>query len=122
MKRKDFLRKMRQRRRRDDDIEQRQPERRRAVDWRTLRIELPKREEGAEPARARSLPVGDVILLPGEVRLQATDACWVRGYRCWVADDGETRAEFQYRAVQPDNEPPPGATALKPGETWSPGS
>lgn len=116
MKRKDFLRKMRDRRR-GGVVEERQPARRRAVDWRTLRVELPA-EGDAEP-EPQKLPVGELRLLQGGVQLDASDPCWVRGYRVWE-DDGAMRAEFQYRPVEADKEPPPGAIALAAGETWKP--
>ena len=116
MKRKDFLRKMRDRRRRGG-FEERRPERRRAVDWRTLRYKLPA--EGAKLPEPESTPVGKVQLLPDGVRFDATEHCWVRGYRLWDADDGR-RAEFQYRPVDPDSDPPPGSTALAPNASWQP--
>lgn len=116
MKRKDFLQKMRSRRRRDQ-LELRETEQRRAADWRTLRVDLPGEGESAEP---HELPVGPVQLLPTGVRLEATEPCWVRGYRMWVTDNGRPRAEFQYRAVDEPGSPPPGATALAEGEIWEP--
>ena len=116
MKRKDFLRKMRNRRRRDE-LELREPERRRAIDWRTLRVELP--EAGAAGAE-QPLSVGVVELLPDGIRLRPERPCWVRGYRLWHDDVGQARAEFQYRPVEEDAAAPPGATALKAGEAWQP--
>lgn len=116
MKRKDFLRKVRGRRR-AGALEHREPEQRRAADWRTLRVELPG--EGQPEPSPQELPVGRLRLLPDGVRLEAGQACWVRGYRSWEAEGGR-RAEFQYKAVEPGTEPPPGATALEPGQTWEP--
>lgn len=117
MKRKDFLRKMRERRRGDKELERREPERRRAVDWRTLRVELPDAEtDGTE---SQELPVGVLRLLTDGIQLEASDPCWVRGYRAFE-EDGGLRAEFQYRPVDPDADPPPGATALRSGEVWTP--
>ncbi|MFQ5743350.1 MAG: hypothetical protein ACE5HV_07150 [Acidobacteriota bacterium] len=116
MKRKDFLRKMRGRRR-GDEIEERHPERRRAVDWRTLRVDLPS--SGTQSGEPQAMTVGKLYLSPGGVRLEATQACWVRGYRLW--DAGETlRAEFQYRPVETGSDPPPGSTALAAGQNWQP--
>lgn len=118
MKRKDFLRKMKDRRR-GGAVEERQPEKRRQVDWRTLRVDLPQEDETAlEPEQ---MPVGALLRLSGGVRLEASRACWVRGYRRFEADDTQ-RAEFQYRPAEPDSEPPPGSTGLKAGEIWEPES
>ena len=117
MKRKDFLRRMRSRRRGDAEIEERRPETRRATDWRTLRFELPG--PAATPI-SEKVPVGDVELVHEGARLRVTSACWVRGYRRWTADDGATRAEFQYRPLPQEEEAPPGAEALAPGDLWSP--
>ena len=118
MKRKDFLRKMKDRRR-GGAVEERQPEKRRQVDWRTLRVDLPGGDETAlEPEQ---MPVGALFRLPGGVRLEASRACWVRGYRRFETDDAQ-RAEFQYRPAEPDSEPPPGSTGLKAGESWEPES
>lgn len=116
MKRKDFLRTMRNRRRRDA-LELREPERRRAADWRTLRVELP--DATAEPGE-HAIQVGTVDLLPTGVRLLADQDCWVRGYRFFRTDEGQARAEFQYRAVDEPGTPPPGSTAVAAGETWEP--
>ena len=116
MKRKDFLTKMRNRRR-GDRIELREPEKRRAIDWRTLRVELPA--EG-EAEGAQEMAVGVVGLLPTGIRLTPGQACWVRGYRFWHDDEGRGRAEFQYRPVEDDSTPPPGATALAVDEVWQP--
>jgi len=116
VKRKDFLRKMKDRRR-GGTLEERQPEKRRKVDWRTLRENLPA--EGAEPPAPRAMPVGELHVLPGGVRLEASAACWVRGYRLYEAGEG-LRAEFQYRPAEADSEPPPGAVGLQPGESWEP--
>lgn len=116
MKRKDFLRKMRNRRR-GDQLELRESDRRRASDWRTLRVDLPAAD--ASPGE-HDLPVGKVTLLPTGIRLQATGPCWVRGYRVWTEDDGHSRAEFQYRPVDEPGTPPPGATAVDDGATWEP--
>ena len=80
MKRKDFLHKMKDRRR-GGTLEERQPEKRRKVDWRTVREDLPF--AGEEPPAPRSMPVGELRLLPGGVRLEASSACWVRGYRLY---------------------------------------
>lgn len=115
MKRKDFLRKMKDRRR-GGALEERQPEKRRKVDWRTIRERLPA--EGETPAPI-PMQVGQLHLLPGGVRLEADGPCWVRGYRLYEADGG-LRAEFQYRPAEPDSAAPPGAVALAPGETWQP--
>lgn len=116
MKRKDFLRTMRNRRRRDQ-LELREPERRRAADWRTLRVDLPA---DGEEAAAQTIQVGSVHLLPAGVRLEATETCWVRGYRVWETDDGQRRAEFQYRSVEEPGAPPPGSSAVNAGESWEP--
>ena len=118
MKRKDFLRKMKDRRR-GGAVEERQPEKRRKVDWRTLRVDLPEpAEDLPEP---ESTPVGNLSRLPGGVRLDATHACWVRGYRLYEGEGGR-RAEFQYRPAEPDSEPPPGSTGLSAGDRWEPES
>lgn len=116
MKRKDFLRNMRNRRR-GDELELREPERRRIYDWRTLRVDLPAEGEDADP---HELPVGSVQRLPDGVILEASEYCWVRGYRLWHADDGQARAEFQYRPVREPRTPPPGAIAVKADSTWEP--
>ncbi len=118
MKRKDFLRRMRSRRRRDE-LELREPERRRAIDWRTLRVELPA---DGDPSGQQALSIGTIDLLADGIRLLPTDPCWVRGYRVWRDSDDQGRAEFQYRPVAADSEPPPGATALRAGEVWTPGA
>lgn len=115
MKRKDFLRRMRNRRRRDE-LELREPGRR-AIDWRTLRVELPS---DADCSGQQTLSIGTLDLLPAGIRLHATETCWVRGYRVWRDDEGQGRAEFQYRPVTADSEPPPGATALGADEEWAP--
>lgn len=114
MKRKDFLNKMRSRRR-GDQLELREPERRRAIDWRTLRVELP-----ADGEAHRELPVGEVLLSPDGASLAASEPCWVRGYRMWFSDAGEGRAEFQYRPADEDEQAPSGAVALRAGDTWTP--
>lgn len=116
MKRKDFLRKMKDRRRRGA-VEERQPEQRRKVDWRTIRESLPA-ADAPLPAPIE-MPVGELHLLPSGVRLDASSACWVRGYRVYEGDAG-VRAEFQYRPAVADSEPPPGAAAVDPGESWEP--
>lgn len=116
MKRKDFLRKMKDRRR-GGTLEERRPETRRKVDWRTIRENLPAR--GAPLPAPVPMPVGELHLRPDGVRLQATSACWVRGYRLYDADDSR-RAEFQYRPAEPGSEPPPGSVGLEPGESWEP--
>ncbi len=116
MKRKDFLRRMRNRRR-GDELELREPERRRAIDWRTLRVELPTDDDDGVH---QALSIGTIALLPDGIRLHPTEACWVRGYRVWRDDDGQGRAEFQYRPVPADSQPPPGATAVGPDEEWAP--
>ena len=116
MKRKDFLRKMKDRRR-GGTLEERRPERRRKVDWRTIREALPA-DDDAVTAPIK-MPVGELYLMPGGVRLEATSACWVRGYRVFAADDG-LRAEFQYRPADAGSDPPPGATAVATGESWEP--
>ena len=118
MKRKDFLRKMKDRRR-GGAVEERQPEKRRKVDWRTLRVDLPV--SGETPTTSDNLPVGDLFLLPGGVRLEASRPCWVRGYRRFDAE-GTLRAEFQYRPAEPGSEPPPGSIGLQAGEIWEPES
>ena len=107
---------MRNRRRRDE-LELREPERRRAIDWRTLRLELP---DDADSSGQQALSIGTIDLLPAGIRLRPTEACWVRGYRVWRDDDGQGRAEFQYRLVAGDSEPPPGAEALGVEEEWAP--
>jgi hypothetical protein len=117
MKRKDFLRKMRNRRRGAAPIEERRPERRRATDWRTLRFELPQPDDAA---RSETTPVGGIELVHEGARLTATSSCWVRGYRRWRTDEGETRAEFQYRPASDEEAPPAGSTALAVGERWEP--
>jgi hypothetical protein len=38
----------------------------------------------------------------------------------WRDDGGQGRAEFQYRPVAADREPPPGAEALGADEEWAP--
>ena len=116
MKRKDFLRKMKDRRR-GGTLEERQPEQRRKIDWRTVRENLPS--EGTEPPAPQSMPVGELHLMPSGVRLEASSPCWVRGYRLYDAG-GTLRAEFQYRPADPDSEPPPGSTALRAGKSWEP--
>ena len=116
MKRKDFLRKMKDRRR-GGTLEERQPEKRRKVDWRTLRVELPGPEEKL-PA-AEPMPVGTLHRMPKGIRLEASSTGWVRGYRRYEVE-GVPRAEFQYRPVEIDSEAPPGSVSLKPGESWEP--
>jgi hypothetical protein len=116
MKRKDFLTRMRNRRR-GDQLELREPERRRAIDWRTLRVELPP--DGG-PEGSQEIALGQLTLLSTGVRLQPNQPCWVRGYRKWTDDDGLGRAEFQYRPVEGDSNPPPGATAVAAEEVWQP--
>ncbi len=116
MKRKDFLRKMKDRRR-GGALEERQPEKRRKVDWRTLRVDLPA--AGEPPPESEQMPVGTLVRLPGGVRLEASRPCWVRGYRRYESD-GTERAEFQYRPAEPGSEPPPGSTGLRAGESWEP--
>jgi hypothetical protein len=118
MKRKDFLRKMRDRRR-GGEIEERQPEKRRAVDWRTLRVDLAQSQ--AEPEEPEETAVGLLHALPDGVRLEVTHPCWVRGYRVYEADDA-TRAEFQFRPVDEGSDPPPGSTGLNTGDVWQPES
>ena len=116
MKRKDFLTRMRNRRR-GDQLELRTPEKRRAIDWRTLRVELPA---AGEETTTQELVVGSVELLSGGIRLLTTQPCWVRGYRLWSDDDGVSRAEFQYRPVDEGAAPPPGAMAIATDEVWTP--
>lgn len=116
MKRKDFLRKMRQRRRHDQELEKREPERRRRADWRTVHLDLPPEGDTAEQPTA----VGIIELRPDGIRLRPQEPCWVRGYRRWRGDEGEGKAEFQYRIVEEGAEPPPGAVALDEGEPWEP--
>jgi hypothetical protein len=115
MKRKDFLTRMRNRRR-GDQLELRAPEKRRAVDWRTLRVELPT--AGGDTA-ALDTAVGSMELLAGGIRLRPNQPCWVRGYRQWN-EGGTGRAEFQYRLAEEDATPPPGATAIAKDEVWEP--
>ncbi len=116
MKRKDFLRKMRDRRR-GGEIEERKPEQRRAVDWRTLRVDLaPSDTEVTEPEETA---VGLLHTRTDGVRLEVTQPCWVRGYRIYESE-GAKRAEFQYRPVDAGSEPPPGSTGLETGDTWRP--
>lgn len=114
MKRKDFLNKMRNRRR-GDQLELREPERRRAIDWRTLRVELPASGESRQ-----QLPVGEVTVFPQGIAVHAGEPCWVRGFRMWLTASGDGRAEFQYRPAEPDEAAPPGATALAAGDIWTP--
>lgn len=116
MKRKDFLTKMRNRRR-GDQLELRQPEARRAIDWRTLRVDLPA---SGEPSDEQSLLPGIVTRLHDGIRLNPTQACWVRGYRVWKTEAGQARAEFQYRPAEDDSKPPPGSVALAAAELWEP--
>ena len=116
MKRKDFLRKMRGRRR-GGEIEERKPEQRRAVDWRTLRVDLATSDTvQAEP---EDTAVGLLGTLTDGVRLEVTQPCWVRGYRVYESE-GTKRAEFQYRPVDAGSEPPPGSTGLDVGDVWQP--
>ena len=116
MKRKDFLRKMRDRRR-GGEIEERRPEQRRAVDWRTLRVDLaPSENQQPDPEETG---VGLLHSLTDGVRLEATRPCWVRGYRVYETEDAR-RAEFQYRPVDAGSDPPPGSTALDAGDVWEP--
>jgi len=115
MKRKDFLARMRNRRR-GDQLELRTPEKRRAIDWRTLRVELPAADDAAA---TMDMAIGSVRLLIDGIRLRPNQPCWVRGYRIW--NDGETdRAEFQYRLAEEGAVPPPGATAIDTDEVWQP--
>lgn len=118
MKRKDFLRKMKDRRR-GGTFEERRPEKRRKVDWRTVRVNLPGADEKS-PA-AEPMPVGSLYRLATGVRLEASSTCWVRGYRLYEVE-GTARAEFQYRPADPDSEAPPGSVGLKAGESWEPRS
>ena len=118
MKRKDFLTRMRNRRR-GDQLELRTSDNRRAIDWRTLRVELPV--SGADAA-TQDLAIGAVELFVGGIRLTPTQPCWVRGYRIWNDDTGVGRAEFQYRPVEEGAVPPPGATAIATDEVWEPQS
>ena len=106
-------------RRRGGTLEERRPERRRQVDWRTLRVDLPG--EGDELPDPESTPVGKLLRLPTGVRLEADRPCWVRGYRTYDAD-GTRRAEFQYKLAEEGAEPPPGSTALSAGGSWEPAS
>lgn len=115
MKRKDFLRKMRNRR--FGEVQQREPERRRAVDWRTLRFDLPA--EGESP-HGEQTPAGEIALQPTGIRLQTGHACWVRGYRVWKTEEGQPKAEFQYRPNEDGDPAPPGAEALAAGSVWEP--
>ncbi len=115
MKRKDFLTRMRNRRR-GDQLELRTPEQRRAIDWRTLRVELPAADGDGETLE---MAVGSVELLMNGIRLRPNQPCWVRGYRSW-SDEGAGRAEFQYRLADEGAAPPPGAAALATDEVWQP--
>lgn len=115
MKRKDFLARMRNRRR-GDRLELRAPEKRRAIDWRTLRVELPAVDDDAT---GMDVAVGSMELLADGIRLRPNQPCWVRGYRKW--NDGDVgRAEFQYRLVDEGATPPPGAKAIAKDEVWEP--
>lgn len=116
MKRKDFLRKMRDRRR-GGKIEERKPEQRRAVDWRTLRVDLA--QSATEQIEPEETAVGLLHKLSDGVRLEVTQPCWVRGYRVYDSEDTK-RAEFQYRPVDAGSEPPPGSAGLEIGDTWQP--
>ncbi len=118
MKRKDFLRKTKDRRR-GGTFAERQPDKRRKADWRTVRVDLPGADE-QRPA-AEPMPVGFLYRLPTGVRLEASSTCWVRGFRRYEVE-GTTRAEFQYRPADPDSEAPTGSVGLKAGESWEPGS
>jgi len=118
MERKDFLTRMRNRRR-GDQLELRTSETRRAIDWRTLRVELPA---AAEEVAKRGLAIGSVELFAAGIRLLPTQPCWVRGYRMWSDDAGVGRAEFQYRPVDEGASPPPGSMALATSEIWEPTS
>ena len=118
MKRKDFLTRMRNRRR-GDQLELRTSDTRRAIDWRTLRVELPS--AGEETAK-QDLAIGSLELFASGIRLLPTQPCWVRGYRIWRDDAGVGRAEFQYRPVDEGSAPPPGSTALATDEAWEPTS
>ena len=113
MKRKTFLRRMRDHRRGDRELELRDSEQRRRVDWRTLRVELPDDGEVEQ-----QVAVGVVLLRPENVELRASESCWVRGYRRWENNEGEGRAEFQYRLAQNGNEPPPGSTSVEADGAW----
>lgn len=114
MKRKDFLRRMRNRRR-GDQVELREPEQRRKIDWRTLRVDLP-----AQGSAQQAIAVGNVELVASGVRLTPEQPCWVRGYRYWTEEDGRARAEFQYRPDPDESAAPPGAMSLTVGEVWEP--
>jgi len=115
MKRKDFLTRMRNRRR-GDQLELRAPEKRRAIDWRTLRVELPA---AGEEAGTLDMAIGSIELLVDGIRLRPNQPCWVRGYRTW-RDDGMGRAEFQYRLADEGATPPPGSTAVATDGIWKP--
>jgi hypothetical protein len=115
MKRKDFLRKMRNRR--HGEVEPREPGHRRSIDWRTLRVDLPG---AGEPQREEVLAVGTVTLSPTGLGLTVAQPCWIRGYRIWEAESGEHRAEFQYRPNEDGDAAPPGAEALVEGDSWTP--
>ena len=117
MQRKDFLRKMKDRRR-GGTLEERQPEKRRKVDWRSLRVDLPG--PGDELPGAEAMPVGFLHRMPTGIRLEASSICWGRGYRRYQVE-GAARAEFQYRPAEIDSEAPPGSVSLQPGENWEPG-
>ena len=104
-------------RRRGGAVEERQPEKRRKVDWRTIREDLPA--EGDDSPEPRAMPVGELHLLSTGVRLEATSPCWVRGYRMFATDEG-MRAEFQYRPASDAADAPPGAVGLDSGDSWEP--
>ena len=104
-------------RRRGGAVEARQPEKRRQVDWRTIREDLPG--EGEPLPEPMTMPVGTLHRLPGGVRLEASSPCWVRGYRLYEADGG-LRAEFQYRPAESADDAPPGAVGLASGDQWEP--
>ncbi len=112
MKRKDFLRKMRNRRR-GERLEPSTAEQRRAVDWRTLRFALPS--SGGE---RRQTALGTFELTPDGVVLHANVPCWVRGYRRWQDDEGRAHVEFQVRPVQGGEVAPPGVDPVAAGESW----
>jgi hypothetical protein len=116
MKRKDFLTRMRNRRR-GDQLELRTGASRRAIDWRTLRVELP---DEPDTGANQELAVGSVELLADGIRLRPTQPCWVRGYRIWRDDDGVGRAEFQYKLADAGATPPPGSIALAADADWQP--
>ena len=76
MKRKDFLRRMRSRRRQDQAIQEREPERRRATDWRTLRLQLPQGmdfDKGVVPTLRNLVKSYSIILVESTAQGSRTE-------------------------------------------------